>query len=107
MASIPCSIYVFLSLSYLGLQIIIENSRKSNMVGMIIMGVMIAVSAIFLIFKIIFSILLHSGSIGANNKLYSSLGIAVQKDTIDLWIVTKTFLSDLTSLLVSILLLVG
>jgi hypothetical protein len=98
---------VFLSLAYLGLQIIIEKRATSNTLCTLLVLALMIISLIFLVFKIIFVIMIHSGSIKHNEKLHLSLGIAVGPDDMDAWLVTKTFISDVTALIVSILLFVG
>lgn len=109
LASIPVSLYVIISLLYLGLQIIIENKKMSNNVCMILMGVMLVISIAFLIFKIIFAILINGGTIATDETLHRSLGIAVHSgnEGFAFWLITQTFLADVVSLLVSLLLLIG
>ncbi len=108
LASIPVSLYVIISLLYLGLQIIIENKKMANNVCMILMAIMLVISIAFLIFKIVFSILISNGTIATDERLHRSLGISItQEEGITAWNFTQTFLSDVVSLIVSLLLLIG
>lgn len=107
LAAIPPSIYVFWSLLYLGLQIIIEKRGTTITIWTILMGVMLTTSVVFLVLKIVFSILIRTDSLTYNRRVHLSLGIAVTNDEIDAWLVTKTFLADVVALIVSLLLFIG
>lgn len=107
LAAIPPSIYVFWSLLYLGLQIIIEKRGTTITIWTILMGVMLTTSVVFLVLKIVFAILIRTNSLTYNRRVHLSLGIAVTNDEIDAWLVTKTFLADLVALIVSLLLFIG
>lgn len=72
-----------------------------------VIGLMMAVSILFLIFKIIFIILINQNSISYNKNLYLSLGIAVKPNSIDGWDLTKSLICDVTSVIVSVLLFIG
>lgn len=71
------------------------------------MGVMLTTSVVFLVLKIVFSILIRTDSLTYNRRVHLSLGIAVTNDEIDAWLVTKTFLADVVALIVSLLLFIG
>lgn len=104
---IPCSIYVFLSISYLGISIIVQDNKTSLTLWTVLMGVQLSVSIVFLIFKIVFSILIKERVVVYNKNLYLGLGIAIQPDDLDGWDVVRTFISDVCSLIVSLALFIG
>jgi hypothetical protein len=105
--AIPNSIYVFLSILYIGLHIIIQKHKTNLAICTLITGLLMALSVVFVIFKIAFTILIYYNSIKYDKNLYVGLGIAVKPDDIDFFKLLKTFLSDVVSLVVSILLFVG
>ena len=68
---------------------------------------MVILSTVFFIVKIILTSLIRSGTISYDAKLYLSFGIAVKHGDIDAWDVTKTFLTDIVAIGVSIALCIG
>ena len=104
--AIPSSIYVFLSLIYLGLQIVIHDPRTSNYTGMVTVGLQLLLVIAFLIFKIIISILIERHAVSYNVNLYKSLGVTIKPGDATLWLITQTFISEVVTLTASILLLI-
>lgn len=105
--SIPDSIYVFLSIAYLGIQIIVQDTKTCNMMCTVLMGLCLATSVVFLIFKIIFAILIRSESVKFSRNLYRGLGIAIEPGDLDAWDVFKTFIPDITAIIVSLVLFIS
>lgn len=71
------------------------------------MGMVLAASIVFLIFKIVFSILIRAEAVVYKQNLYLGLGIAISPSGVDAWDITKTFISDVVALIVSLALFVG
>ena len=105
--SIPSSIYVFLCLLYLATSILINSKNTSLTICTFVIGLQLAVSWLFLIFKIVISILISKGTVSGNGKLYKSLGVSVTQDEADGWEYVRTLASDVCSLVVSLLLMIG
>jgi hypothetical protein len=105
--AVPPSIYVFWSVLYLGVNIIIEKKSTTITICTILMGVVLIASVVFLVIKIVFTVLFRTNSLTYNRKVHLSFGMAVTNDDIDAWLVIKTFLWDLVALLVSLLLFIN
>jgi len=105
--AIPNSLYVFLAVMYVGMQIIIQNQKTNLTVCTMISLLMLILSVLFLIFKIVFTILIYDGSVKFDSTLFLGLGISVEPKNIEFGEIVKTFLSDFICLIVSIMLFVG
>jgi hypothetical protein len=105
--AVPPSIYVFWSVLYLGVNIIIEKKSTTITICTILMGIVLTASVVFLIIKIVFTVLFRTDSLTYNKRVHLSFGMAVTNNDIDAWLIIKTFLWDVVALLVSLLLFIN
>lgn len=62
---------------------------------------------VVLILKGVLSIMIQIGVVDDNPNLYKSLGVTIGPENITLWLLTQTFISEVVTLIASILLFVG
>jgi hypothetical protein len=56
------------------------------------MGIVLTASVVFLVIKIVFTVLFRTNSLTYNERVHLSFGMAVTNDDVDAWLVIKTFL---------------
>ena len=105
--SIPSSFNVVLCLTYLAASILITSKNTALTLCTFIIRLQLTIFWLFLVFKVIIFILIKDGSISYDCTLYMSLGVSVRPYEADGWEFVRTLTSDLCSLVVSLLLMIG